>query len=115
MIIRKRFFPIDGRLLRYSRRILSSLRGKFRLAHSLFSTSVRISRKPTCTELVGGLPYPPPEGAYRGEGPLRKAASTALLKLAYYMPNLRARNYNDFIFDGSPKGKGLHKSLELLP
>jgi hypothetical protein len=35
-------------------------------------------------------------------------------KIAYYMPDSRVRNYRDIFFNGSNKGKDLHKSLKLL-
>jgi hypothetical protein len=35
-------------------------------------------------------------------------------KIAYYMPDSRVRNYRDIFFNGSNKGRDLHKSLKLL-
>jgi len=57
------------------------------------------------TELVGGLPHPPPKVLWKEVISWGEWSQPPELENAYYMPNSRVRNYRDIIFSGSHKGK----------
>jgi len=72
---------------------------------------MRIARKPTYTELVGGFPHPPPEGAVKGGFNWGDD-----LKIARYMPNFNSSKLQRLLFSiEAAQEKDLHKSPKLLP
>ncbi len=64
-----------------------------RWAHTLLFYYMRIARKPTYTELVGGFPHPPPEGAVKGGFNWGDD-----LKIARYMPNFNSSKLQRLLF-----------------